>query len=161
MPAGATKAKVLAEYERLKPKIDGPALDGAPPPVDSVHKTMPLWKTGERARVDGWLEARGLWRHELFARVVQAPIELAQAGSEERAIPESVQNRLRARAGPAAPQSQPPLQGLPPRSGLRYRRAPSCGSRSVDRDGQCATSVTTNTSSRGSAAAAARFARRT
>ena len=113
MRAGATKAKVLAEYERLKPSLGGSAADGAPPPVDSVHKTMQLWKTGERARVDGWLEARGSWRHELFARVVQARIELAQAGSEERAIPESVQNRLRARAGPAAPQSQPPLQGFP------------------------------------------------
>ena len=74
---------------------------------------MQLWKTGERGRVDGWLEARGLWRHELFARVVQSPIELAEAGLEERAIPESVQNRLRARVGPPAPQSQLPLQGFP------------------------------------------------
>ena len=45
--------------------------------------------------MDGWLEARGLWRHELFARVVQALIELAEAGSEERALLESIQNHLR------------------------------------------------------------------
>ena len=55
-----TKAKALAEYERLKPGLGGPAADGAPPPVDSVHMTMQLWKTGERARVDGWMKARGL-----------------------------------------------------------------------------------------------------
>ena len=114
MRTGATKAKVLAEYERLKPGLDGPAADGTlPPPVDSVHKTKQLWKTGERIWVDGWLEARGSWRHEPFARVVQAPFEPAGAGSEERSIPESVQNHLRARSGPLAPQSQLPLQGFP------------------------------------------------
>ena len=38
-----TKAKVLAEYERLKPGFGEPAADGVlPPPVDSVHKTMQL-----------------------------------------------------------------------------------------------------------------------
>ena len=66
---------------------------------------MQLWKTGERSRVDGYLEARGLWRHELFARVVQALIELAEAGSEERALLESIQNHLRTgRRGQPAPQ---------------------------------------------------------
>ena len=56
-----TKAKVLAEYERLKPSLGGSAADDAPSPLtDSVHKTKQLLKTGERARVDGWLEARGL-----------------------------------------------------------------------------------------------------
>ena len=52
-----------------------------------------------------YLEARGLWRHELFARVVQALIELAEAGSEERALLESIQNHLRTgRSGQPAPQ---------------------------------------------------------
>ena len=65
---------------------------------------MQLWKTGEQSRVDAYLEARGLWRHELFARVAQALIELAEAGSEERAVLESIQNHLRARSGEPAPQ---------------------------------------------------------
>ena len=65
---------------------------------------MQLWKTGEQSRVDGYLEARGLWRHELFARVTQALIELAEAGSEERAVVERIQNHLRARSGVPAPQ---------------------------------------------------------
>lgn len=35
--------------------------------------------------VDAYLDRRGLWRNDLFARVVQALIELAPADSEERA----------------------------------------------------------------------------
>ncbi len=64
---------------------------------------MQLWKTGEQSRVDDYLERRGLWHHELFARVVQALIELADGGSEERATLESVQNHLRTRGGTRAP----------------------------------------------------------
>ena len=81
-----------------------PAADGAPPPlVDCLHRTMQLWKTGEQRRVDAFLEARGLWRHELFARVTQAIVELAERGSEERALLESIQNHLRTGGGTAPP----------------------------------------------------------
>ena len=87
---------------RLKPwnrrkgrNLGKPDADGRPPPlVDCIHKVMQLWKTGEQSRVDAYLARRGLWRHELFARVVQAVIELAEAGSEERAVLESIQNHL-------------------------------------------------------------------
>ena len=89
---------------RLKPwnlrkgrKLGEPSADGRPPPlIDCVHKVMQLWKTGERSRVDGYLGRRGLWHHELFARVVQAVIELAKEGTEERAVLESIQNHLMA-----------------------------------------------------------------
>ena len=81
-----------------------PAADGAPPPlVDCLHRTMQLWKTGEQRRVDAFLEARGLWRHELFARVTQAIVELAERGSEERALLESIQNHLRTGGGAMPP----------------------------------------------------------
>ena len=63
---------------------------------------MQLWKTGEQSRVDAYLESQGLWRHELFARVVQALIELAEGGSEERATLESIQNHVRTRGGASA-----------------------------------------------------------
>ena len=66
---------------------------------------MQLWKTGEQRRVDAYLEARGLWRHELFARVTQAVVELAERGSDERALLESIQNHLR--TGGAAPAAAP------------------------------------------------------
>ena len=79
------------------------AAGGAPPLIDCVHSLMQLWKTGEQSRVDDYLERRGLWHHELFARVVQALIELADGGSEERATLESIQNHLRTRGGTRAP----------------------------------------------------------
>ena len=87
---------------RLKPwnrrkgrKLGEPDADGRGPPlVDCMHKVMQLWKTGEQRQVDAYLGRRGLWRHELFARVVQAVIELAKEGSEERAVLESLQNHL-------------------------------------------------------------------
>ena len=77
--------------------------NGTPPPlIDCLHKLMQLWKAGDRRRVDGYLEQRGLWRHELFARLTQAVLELAEGGSEERSILESIQNHLRAMgAGPS------------------------------------------------------------
>ena len=78
---------------------------GAPPPlIDCLHKLMQLWKAGDRGRVDGYLEKRGLSRQELFARLTQAVLELAERGSEERSILESIQNHLRAAAAGPSPQ---------------------------------------------------------
>ena len=76
---------------------------------------MQLWKAGDRRRVDDYLERRGLGRHELFARLAQAVLELAERGSEERSILESIQNHLRA-ADAAARDPQRPLR-LDPRPG--------------------------------------------
>ena len=65
---------------------------------------MQLWKTGEQARVDAYLEERGLWKHELFASVIQAVLELAERGSDERGLLEKIQNHLR--GGGAVPLAQ-------------------------------------------------------
>ena len=82
--------------QRHSGRLGQPTADGAAPPlIDCVHRVMQLWKTGEQARVNGYLDDRGLWKHELFASVAQAIIELAERGSEERALLESVQNHLR------------------------------------------------------------------
>ena len=103
-----SEARLKQWHRRRARDLGEPAADGSPPPlIDRLHRLMQLWKTGEQSRVDGYLEDRGLWRHELFARVVQALIELAEAGSEERAVLESIQNHLRARSGAPAP-----LQGM-------------------------------------------------
>ena len=99
----ASEARLKAWNRRRSRNLGQPAADGAPPPlVDCVHRLMQLWKTGEQGRVDRYLEARGLWRHELFARVVQAVIELAVEGSEERSILESIQNHLHGQSAAAA-----------------------------------------------------------
>ena len=98
------EARLKPWYQRRSRDLGEPGTDGSPPPlIDCVHKLMQLWKTGEQSRVDGYLEGRGLWHHELFARVVQALIELADGGSEERATLESIQNHVRTRGGTRAP----------------------------------------------------------
>jgi len=92
----------LKRWNRRRSRDLGqPASDGSPPAlIDCLHKLMHLWKTGEQAYVDRYLEQRGLWRHELFAHVTQAVIELSERGSEERATLESIQNHLRGSAEP-------------------------------------------------------------
>ena len=85
--------------------LGAPAPDGAPPPlIDRLHRTMQLWRAGDLAAVDAWIDARGLRRHELFARLAQALTELAPPASGERALLESILNHLR----PRRPEPPPP-----------------------------------------------------
>ena len=101
--AGGGEVRLKAWSQRRGKSLGEPDANGAPPAaIDCLHKLMRLWKTGDRRQVDRYLEHRGLWRHELFARLVQAVLELADSGSEERSILESIQNHLRAAdIGPA------------------------------------------------------------
>ena len=69
------------------------------PRIDRVHRLMHLWRAGDEARVNGYIDDHGLGRYTLFARLQQALIEVAQAGSEKRAILESLSNHIAARAG--------------------------------------------------------------
>jgi len=64
------------------------------PLVDQAHRLMHLWKAGDVTKVDAYLDARGLRRSNLFHQLLQALIELAPAGSEERALLESLSNHL-------------------------------------------------------------------
>ena len=99
-----SEARLKAWSRRRARDLGERSADGGPAPlIDRVHKLMHLWKTGEQSRVDGYLESQGLWRHDLFARVVQALIELAEAGSEERSLLESIQNHIRTRGGVQVP----------------------------------------------------------
>jgi hypothetical protein len=63
---------------------------------------MLLWKAGDQARVDQYVEARGLRRNAIFPALLQALIELSTEGSEERSILESIMNHIRARGMTAA-----------------------------------------------------------
>ncbi len=102
--AAGAEARLKAWDRRRSRGLGEPSASGAAPAlIDCLHRLMQLWKTGEQSRVDGYLEARGLWNNPLFARVAQAVLELSDPGSEERAVLESVQNHLGARGGPAAP----------------------------------------------------------
>ena len=102
--ASASDVRLKTWSQRRARDLGEPAPDGRPPPlIDCVHRLMQLWKTGEQSRVDAFLEARGLWRHEIFARVVQALTELAERGSEERATLESIQTHVRTHGGANIP----------------------------------------------------------
>ena len=91
----------LKPWHRRTAKDLGEATaDGSPPAlIDCVHRLMRLWKTGEQSRVDAYLEAQGLWRNELYRQVVQAILELAKPGTDERATLEYIQNHLAAHGG--------------------------------------------------------------
>ena len=87
-------------HRRTAKDLGETTTDGSPPPlIDCVHRLMRLWKTGEQSRVDAYLEAQGLWRNELYRQVVQAILELAKPGTDERATLEYIQNHLAARGG--------------------------------------------------------------
>ena len=101
--ASGSEVRLKRWNRRRGRDLGEPASDGAPPAlIDCLHKLMHLWKTGEQTHVDRYLEQRGLWRHELFAHVTQAVIELSERESEERATLESIQNHLRGSAEPLA-----------------------------------------------------------
>ena len=112
-PGGAGSHIALKPWSRRTARSLGdPAPDGRPPPlIDQAHRLMHLWRAGEEARVNDYLDDRGLKRHALFARLLQALIELADAGSDERAILESLSNHVAARGG-LAPPRQPKLHRL-------------------------------------------------
>ena len=73
------------------------------PLIDQVHKLMHLWRTGDQVKVDAYLDTRGLQRNALFNQILQALIELAAAGSDERSILEALSNHVAARGGVQAP----------------------------------------------------------
>ncbi len=114
--------RLKAWQQRKRPDMGyDPALDSAParlplfpdmesqaapsrmiPLIDQVHRLMHLWKAGDVVRVDEYLDMRGLRHSALFHQLLQALIELAPAGSEERSLLESISNHIAGR-GVAAP----------------------------------------------------------
>lgn len=64
------------------------------PLIDQVHRLMYLWKNGDVSKVNEYLDLRGARRNPLFHQLLQALIELAPAGSEERSLLESISNHV-------------------------------------------------------------------
>ncbi len=84
------------------------------PLIDQVHRLMHLWRAGDQVKVDDYLDTRGLQRNALFAQILQALIELADAGSDERSVLEALSNHVTVR-GDVAPSRQKQLQlGITP-----------------------------------------------
>ena len=95
----------LKAWNRRRGKNLGLEVSGGRPVplIDQVHKLMQLWRAGDQARVNEYLDARGLQRNTLFHQILQALIELADAGSEERAILEALSNHAAAHGDVRAP----------------------------------------------------------
>ena len=64
------------------------------PLIDRIHRLLHLWAAGDVQKVDAFLDDNALRRNELFRRVLQAIIELADEGCEERALLESISNHV-------------------------------------------------------------------
>ncbi|MBE7503146.1 MAG: DUF1156 domain-containing protein [Verrucomicrobiales bacterium] len=68
------------------------------PLIDQIHRLMHLWKAGDVVKVDEYLNSKSLRTNALFPPVLQAVIEMADAGSEERSILESLSNHVQGRS---------------------------------------------------------------
>ena len=77
--------------------------DAPVPLIDQVHKLLHLWRAGDQVKVNDYLDSRGLPRNALFNQLLQALIELASAGSEERSLLEALSNHVAARGDVQAP----------------------------------------------------------
>lgn len=78
----------------------GESFDGSDariPLIDQIHRLMQLWKAGDVIKVDDYLVRRSVRTNQLFPKLLQALIELSEAGSEERSLQESLMNHLRSR----------------------------------------------------------------
>ena len=85
--------------------LEGPG--GRPAPlIDQVHRLMHLWRAGDQSKVDDYLDTRGLQRSALFNQILQALIELAEAGSDERAVLEALSNHVASRGDVRAPRQR-------------------------------------------------------
>lgn len=95
---GSGSTVKLKPWQQRKRKSLGFDAEGRPAPlIDQVHRLMHLWKAGDVAKVDDYLDRRGLRRNHLFHQLLQALIELAKPGSEERSLLESISNHVAAR----------------------------------------------------------------
>ena len=114
---GGSGAKVkLKPWHRRRGRSLGlEAPGGCPAPlIDQVHKLMHLWRAGDQVRVNEYLDGRGLQRNPLFHQLLQALIELAPAGSDERAVLEALSNHAAAHGDLRAPRYRQPQLGEAP-----------------------------------------------
>jgi len=96
---GTSSTVRLKQWKQRKSASLGYNAPGTPPPplIDQLHRLMHLWRAGDVSRVDEYLDVRGLGHNHLFHQLLQALIELAPAGSDERALIESISNHVASR----------------------------------------------------------------
>ncbi len=93
--SGGATVKLKTWNQRKEKNLGYEAPGGRSIPlIDRIHRLMQLWKAGHVADLDEYLDANGLRQQELFKRVLQALIELAPTGSEERTVLENLSNHI-------------------------------------------------------------------
>ena len=107
--SSGSKVRLKPWNQRFRKNLGIDSENRTAPLIDQAHRLMNLWRTGDVIKVDEYLDASALRSNRLFAQLLQALIELAAAGSEERSVVESLSNHLVAR-GVAEEQKQPRLQ---------------------------------------------------
>ncbi len=101
---GGAKVKLKTWSRRQGRNLGLETLSGRPVPlIDQVHKLMHLWRAGDQVKVDDYLDTGGLQSNALFNQILQALIELADVGSDERSILEALSNHVAARGNVQAP----------------------------------------------------------
>ena len=104
---GGAKVKLKSWHRRQRRNLGLEAPSGQPVPlIDQVHKLMHLWRAGDQVKVDNYLSDRGLQRNTLFNQILQALIELADKGSEERSTLEALSNHVTAQGQVREPGQQ-------------------------------------------------------
>ena len=90
----------LRPWHQRKRKTMGYDAEGRPAPlIDQVHRLMHLWKAGDVAKVDDYLDARGLRQNALFHQLLQALIELPGVRDRRSGHPGKPQQSPGARRG--------------------------------------------------------------
>jgi len=95
---GGGKFKLKAWSARRHRSLGEDTAGGRPAPlIDQVHKLMHLWKAGDVAKVNDYLDRRGLRRSHVFAQLIQALIEKSrdEGQNDECSILERLANHLR------------------------------------------------------------------
>jgi putative DNA methylase len=106
-----SKVKLKPWNQRKGKQLGYESPGGRPAPlIDQLHQLMHLWKAGDVAKVEEYLDARGLRRNALFHQLLQALIELAPTGSEERSLLESISNHVAALGVKAASHPMIPFE---------------------------------------------------
>jgi putative DNA methylase len=96
-PEGTGSKVKLRAWNQRKRKTMGYDAEGRPAPlIDQIHRLMHLWRAGDQAKVDEYLQSHALAGNRLFHRVLQALIELSPPASEERALLETISNHVEA-----------------------------------------------------------------
>ena len=95
---GGGKFKLKPWSARRHRSLGEDTAGGRPAPlIDQVHKLMHLWKAGDVAKVNDYLDRRGLRRSHVFAQLIQALIEKSrdEGQNDECSILERLANHLR------------------------------------------------------------------